>query len=52
MAGKTLNAILNNPTTGIMIEALLSKALSVAPESLQDKLKYNRRRPRRTGKSL
>ena len=34
------------------VEALLFKALSVAPKSLQDKLKYNRRRPRRTGKPL
>jgi DNA-binding MarR family transcriptional regulator len=34
------------------VEALLAKALSVAPESLQDKLKYNRRRPRRAGKPL
>lgn len=34
------------------VEALLAKALSVAPRSLQDKLKYNRRRPRRAGKPL
>lgn len=34
------------------VEALLAKALSVAPRSLQDKLQYNRRRPRRAGKPL
>jgi len=34
------------------VEALLIKALSMAPQSLQDTLRYNRRRPRRTGKPL
>jgi predicted transcriptional regulator len=34
------------------IQRLLLKALSYCPADLQDDLKFNRRRPRRTGKPL
>ena len=34
------------------VEALLAKALAMAPTSLQEKLALNRRRPRRKGKPL
>lgn len=43
-----------NPRYAFLDEtrALMEKALSLAPESVQDKLLLNRRRPRRAGKPL